>query len=246
MRWFMSQLPERGVTIRNISDETPALALIGPDSRGLLERLSGSDCSNEALPLMALRQMEVALAPACVVRMSISGELGYEIHANSAYVAAIYHAAKRLGARDIGFRAILSMRLEKSFGIWGREYSPDYSPGMAGMDRFIDYGRDGFIGRDAALAERDRPASRRLALFRVDASDSDANGFEPIWAADRLVGFVTSGGYGHRVGESLALGYIDRDIVPDSSLTTELLGERRSVTLLDVPAYDPTGARMRG
>jgi dimethylglycine dehydrogenase len=250
-RWFSSSLPASGVELRNISDAMPGLALIGPHSRLLLERLSGRDCSNTAFPFMRIRPLETALAPAHVARLSVAGELGYEIHAEAAYLPAIFAAVMRcgadLGVRPVGFRAVLSLRLEKGFGIWSREYSPDCTPRMSGLDRFVDYAKPDFIGRDAAIAERESPPTRRLVAFSIDAGDSDASGHEPIWRGDTLVGFVTSGGYGHTVGQSLALAYVDSEYIDYSAggFEVELLGERRRATLLERPAYDPAGLRMR-
>jgi dimethylglycine dehydrogenase len=200
---------------------------------------------------MRIRPLETALAPAHVARLSVAGELGYEIHAEAAYLPAIFAAVMRcgadLGVRPVGFRAVLSLRLEKGFGIWSREYSPDYTPRMSGLDRFVDYAKPDFIGRDAAIAERESPPTRRLVAFSIDAGDSDASGHEPIWRGDTLVGFVTSGGYGHTVGQSLALAYVDSEYIDYSAggFEVELLGERRRATLLERPAYDPAGLRMR-
>ena len=245
MRWFAATLPASGVVLSNISDATPALVLAGPRSGELLAALGG----DPGLRFMAVAAMDVAMAPTTVARVSLSGELSYEIHADAAYIPSIYRAAKTLGAewgiRDMGYRAMLSMRLEKGFGIWSRDYSPDYTAGMSGLDRFVDFERADFTGRDAALAERDVPPARRLALLEIAATDSDANGYEPIWSGAQLVGFVTSGGYGHRTGKSLALAYLDRGLPADTTLTTDLLGERRAATLLAGAAYDPAGTRMR-
>jgi dimethylglycine dehydrogenase len=197
---------------------------------------------------MGARAMDVGLAPAVVVRVSLTGERSYEIHAEHAYLPALYRAAKRAvtGVRDVGTRAMLSLRLEKGLGVWSREFSPDYTAAESGLDRFVDFARVGFVGREAALREREAPPARRLALLRVDAADSDANGYEPLWAGDRLAGFVTSGGFGHRVGASLALGYVDRGIGAEAELAVDLLGERRAAKVLGGPAFDPAGLRMRG
>lgn len=246
MRWFQDHLPEHGVSIRNISDLTPALTLAGPRSRDLLVALGG----DPSLNFLGVGAMDIASAPATVARISLSGELGFEVHAEAPCIRSIYRAAKNLGKqfgiRDIGFRSMLSMRLEKGFGIWSREFSPDYTPAMSGLDQFIDFNKADFVGRAATLAERDSPPQRSLKLLQVEAADSDANGFEPIWRDNLLVGFVTSGGYGYRTGKSLALGYVDAEVEPTEPLFIDLLGERRSAQILSEPPYDPAGERMRG
>ncbi|MEO6567556.1 MAG: FAD-dependent oxidoreductase, partial [Opitutaceae bacterium] len=246
MRWFQNHLPQHGVSIRNVSDETAALVLAGPRSRDLLTALGG----DPSLSFLSVAAMDIATAPATVARVSLSGELGFEVHAEAPYISSIYSAAKDLGAqfgiRDIGFRSMLSMRLEKGFGIWSREFSPDYTAAMSGLDRFVDFDKGDFLGREAALAERDTRPRRSLKLLHVDATDSDANGFEPIWRDDHLVGFVTSGGYGHRTGKSLALGYVDTEMEATEPLFIDLLGEKRSAQILPEPPYDPSDERMRG
>jgi dimethylglycine dehydrogenase len=251
MRWFNEYLAGEGVTVRNVSEEYGGLALIGPRSRELLSRLASADVSNAALPFMGVTKMDVALAPSIVGRLSVTGELGYEIYTPTLHLAsllnAVLGAADGLDAKHIGIYAINSLRLEKSFGIWSREFSRDYTPRMAQLERFIDYDRPEFIGRDAALRDRDTPPARRLVTLAIDATDADASGYEPIYLGDRMVGFTTSGGYGHCVKQSLAMGYIDSDVADDATgLTVPVVGERRPCRILTQAAYDPTGSRMRG
>jgi dimethylglycine dehydrogenase len=117
---------------------------------------------------------------------------------------------------------------------------------MAGLDRYIAYERSDFIGREAALRDRDAEPERRLVTFAVDAADADATGYEPIYLQDRLVGFVTSGGYGHCAGTSLAMGYLESSVSDQQQgLTITILGERRPCRIWRAPAVDPSGARMR-
>ena len=141
----------------------------------------------------------------------------------------------------------MSLRLEKSFGAWLREYTPDYTPFQSGLARFIDWRKGDFVGREAAEKLRDQPCSHVLATLVVDALDADAVGDEPVLSDDRVVGFVTSGGYGHTVGKSIALAYLEPDLaMPDAALAVEILGERRAARVAPEPLYDPSGARMRG
>jgi dimethylglycine dehydrogenase len=138
------------------------------------------------------------------------------------------------------------MRLEKSFGTWAREYRPIYGPYEAGLGRFIDLRKGPFIGRDAAAAEQAGGGERRLITLDVSARDADAIGDEPIWHDGRVVGWITSGGYGHSVQKSLALGYVNRDVAHQTDgFEVELIGERRPAMRLSAPAFDPDGTRMR-
>src|SRR6185436_17238075 len=181
-----------------------------------------------------------------VGRISFTGELGYEIwvaaQAEVALVEAIVAAGTDLGLAPFGARALHSLRLEKSFGNWAREFRPIYTPSEAGLDRFVDYDKADAIGVAAARKARDGGAARRLVTFVVDAADADAMGDEPVWHDGKVVGWITSGGYGHCVGKSIALGYIPAALArADSGFELEILGERRAATRTAQALYDPEG-----
>jgi dimethylglycine dehydrogenase len=250
LRWFREHLPAGGVTIRNLSDDWGGIAIFGPRSRDLLARTTREDVGSVAFGFMTARLMDIGLAPALVARMSVTGELGYEIHAPQVYLGSIYDRlleyAGELGIIDAGMYALLSLRIEKGFGIWSREFSRDYTPSESGLARFVAYDKPGFIGREAALLDREVAPDRRLVLLDVDAHDAEANFLEPIWLGDERVGFVTSAAYGHTCGKSLAMGYLARGAaVAGTSLHVTILGERRACRVLGEPPVDPTGSRMR-
>ncbi len=250
MRWFLAHLPSTGVALRNISLERIGFQIAGPQARELLARVTHEDVSGTALPFLSARQMDVGLVPALVCRVTYTGDLGYEIYVHRDHQLALYEALSTAG-RDLGLRsfamyAMMSLRLEKSFGAWMHEYRPDYTPAETGLDRFVNFAKNDFMGRDAAMAERDRPPERRLATFVVDAQDADAWGDEPIWKDGKVVGFVTSGGYAHYSGKSVALGLVPREMIePETRVEIEILGERRPARLVTEPLLDPQGERMR-
>jgi dimethylglycine dehydrogenase len=250
MRWFCEQLGAYDVQVRNITDTYGGIAIIGPNSRALLSRLAAGDVSDRGFPFMAVAQMDLAFAPALIARMSVSGELGYEIYVPTPYLSglldAVLEASSGLDARHIGLYAVNSLRLEKCFGIWSREFSRDYTPRMSGLDRFVAYDKPEFIGREAALKDRASIPEKRLVTLAVDSLDADAAGYEPIWMGTELVGFVTSGGYGHCAGMSLAMGYLQSS-VPDeqAGLSVTILAERRACRVLTQAPVDPSGVRMR-
>ena len=249
-RWFNDLLPATGVTLTNLSDTWSGFALSGPRAREIVQALVEHDLSNAAFPFMSCADMTVAGNHAVVARLSLTGELGYEIYVPASKQPALCDAlmthGRRLGLRHIGNRALDSLRMEKSFGIWSTEYTQSITPGMCGLDRHIAFDKTDFIGRDAALRERDQSADRVLTTLAVDAVDADASGFEPVKCADRLVGYTTSGAYGHAVKQSLALAYIDRTIVRENpALTVDVVGEPRRAQILNQPAWDPLGKRMR-
>ena len=258
MRWFEAHLPAGGgggggVSVRNVSLERIGFQIAGPRAREMLAAAAPSaDVSNRALRFFDAREMEVGLVPALVCRLSYTGDLGYEIYVDPAHQIALYQAlaeaGEEHGMRPFGMRAMMSLRLEKSYGAWMREYRPEYTPAETGLDRFVDFAKNHFIGRDAAMRERDAPPGRRLCTFEVDARDADVWADEPIFAGDEVVGFVTSGGYAHWSGKSIALGFVPVELTEDggAEFTVEILGERRAATLLREPILDPRGERMRG
>jgi dimethylglycine dehydrogenase len=143
-------------------------------------------------------------------------------------------------------RALLCLRLEKNFGTWYREFRPIYGPFEAGLDRFVKLDKPDFIGKAAALKEKTDGPKRTRIFMVVDATDCDVMGDEPIWIDGKVVGWVTSGGYGHCVGQSLAQGYIPTELFrADLQLEIEILGERRPARLQMDPPFDPQALRMR-
>jgi dimethylglycine dehydrogenase len=252
MRWFTEQLDgEPDVHIENISDTMGGIAIAGPRARDILMQTTAVDVSNAAFPFVSVRAVDLGFSPATVARLSVTGELGYEIYVPATHLPSLYQslgpAMLMAGARDIGMYALNSLRLEKQIGIWSREYSRDYTPRMARLDRFIDYERKEFIGMDAALRDRDAVPSHRLVTLALDEGDADVSGYEPVTYGNKLVGFVTSGGFGHYSGISLAMGYVDSAVSEkEGDLRVTVLGRSRSCRILPNAAFDPEGSRLRG
>ena len=137
--------------------------------------------------------------------------------------------------------------MEKSFGIWSREFTPEYTPAMCGFDRFVAYGKADFVGREAALEDRETTPEHRLVSLEIDSSDADAWGYEPIWHKEEFAGYVTSGAYGHTVGKSLALAYVKTPFLDssDNEFSVHIVDKRVPAAILPGAAYDPSGSRMR-
>ena len=189
---------------------------------------------------------------ALVQRVSYTGDLGYEIFANPTCQRALHQTlvehGSDLGLRPFGMRAMMSLRLDRFFGSWGREFSPDYTPAETGMDRFIDWKKSGdFIGKTAALAEKATGPNRRLMAFAVNAKDADVIAYEPIWHAGDVIGFCTSGGYSHWSETSLALGFVPTEqAVEGLEVEIEILGDMRPARLITTPLFDPERKRLLG
>lgn len=250
MRWFEQHLPDSGVKLENRSDTLLALAISGPNASAILRAAFGGSVLDGLDKVLSVRHAELGTAPGFVARISLTGETGYEVYTDSYHFRSVYRqllaAGEDFGLRKIGVWALLSLRLEKSYGIWSREFAPDYDPFEAGLDRFIDFEKPEFVGRDAVMQLRSVPPKRRLVTLTVEATDVDAAGFEPIWIGDRLVGYTTSGGFGHSTGKSIAMAYMDVASISESApYEVHVLGERRRAALAPEALYDPAGERLR-
>jgi dimethylglycine dehydrogenase len=251
LRWFGQHRSAESLIIRPCAMEYNGFAVAGPNARELLQGLVRVDLSTAAFPFMSFRRIDVGMIPALVGRVSFTGDLGYEIWVTSDYTRALYdllrEAGKTFDLRVFGGRALNAMRLEKSFGNWAREYRPIYGPYEAGLGRFVDLKKNDFIGREAAAAAKEAGGGKlRLIAFEVAARDADAIGDEPIWHDGKVVGWVTSGGYGHRVQKSLALGYVPAQLATEETgFEIEIIGEKCGARRLAAAAFDPEGLRMR-
>ncbi len=249
MRWFHDHM-DTAVVLRDISDATTGFSLSGPNARKVMAR--ATDGAFTDLPFMGCGTFDIGLLRCKVGRLSVTGELGYEIHCCAAEHITLRETLLAAGAgldvREIGFNAMLSLRLEKSFGIWSAEFTQAYTAAQTGMDRWIAWDKGDFIGRDAALAERDgHGPAQRLVTLEIDATDADASGYEPVWKDGERVGFVTSGGYGHTVGKSLAMAMLDRDLAEiGTELTVHVVGAARQGRVIAPSPRDPAGRAMRG
>ena len=201
----------------------------------------------------------MAGADVLALRVNYVGELGWELHARTDEQLALYDALMAAGAehglRDVGMYAMESMRLEKSYRAWKGDLDHELSPLAAGLGRFVDPDKAAaFVGKAALAAERERGPATAFVTLELEAADGDGGGAEvdalygcALFAGDERVGLVTSGGYGHRLGRSLALGYAaPARAVPGTALEVELFGARRAARVVAESPYDPENARPRG
>ncbi|HZT18212.1 MAG TPA: aminomethyltransferase family protein, partial [Dongiaceae bacterium] len=253
MRWFEAHLPADGsVRVTRFDLGLVGLSIAGPRSREVLQLLTDEDVSKTAFKFLEHRSMDIANVPAMINRVTYTGDLGYEIWVRPEYQRRLYQEimdkGRAFGIVNFGMRALLSLRLEKSFPTWYRELRPIYGPFEAGLDRFVDLGKNDFIGREAAAKEKAEGGKLRRVSLIVEATDADVLGDEPIWHAGKVIGWVTSGGYAHYVDKSLAQGYVPKELAGDiapGAFEIEIIGERRPATIITEPLFDPEGARMR-
>ena len=252
MRWFEQHLPAAGVSLKNVSRERIGFQIAGPRAQELLSRVTLADVSTAAIPFLSIQEINIGQCQAIVQRVSYTGDRGYEIYVPWYNQVALYdlltQAGQDLGLRPFGMRAMMSLRLDKSFGSWMREFKPDYTPLETGLDRFVAYNKPvEFIGKAAALAEREQGVARKLCTFEVDARDADAVAWEPIWHDGEVVGYVTSGGYSHYAQKSIAFGFLPVKLIEEGRrVEIEILGEMIPARLYSTPLFDPNNEYLRG
>ena len=249
MRWFNDQMQD-GVSVRDLGDDICGFALIGPNSQFVLQKVAEGDVSK--MRFMDCKRLDVGLIQSRVARMSVTGEMGFELNCKMGDHIALRRILLEAGAdhdiREVGFNAMLSTRIEKSFGIWSAEFTQDRTPGMTAMDRWIDWDKPDFIGKAAAVAERNGNGPEKIQVtLEIEDGDSDASGYEPIWSeAGDMVGFVTSGAYGHTVKKSLAMALIEPALANEgTAVTVHIVGVERRAKVITPSPYDPNGMAMR-
>jgi len=253
-RWFLAHLPEGSpIRFETLSLSMVGLTVAGPRSRDVLQKLTDTSLATKDFPFMSFRRVNIGMAPVWLSRMTYTGDLGYEIWIAPEYQRylfdLIWDAGKEFDMRLFGFRALITMRLEKNFGTWYREFRPIYTPLESGMERAMKFDHE-FIGRAAVEAEMKTGPARKLVMFRVDVDQdkpADVLGDEPVFHNGEVVGWITSGGYAHYSGVSLALGYIPAALAAEGTtgFEIEIIGNMRPAHLQLEPVLDPSGSRMR-
>lgn len=249
LRWLEDKVAGSPVKLRAVTGELTGIAITGPRARELLALVSNGDVSSSALPFMSVRRLSVAGADAWVARVSFTGELGYEIYSDVDTQKQVYHAlletGETLGLRHFGVRALNSLRLEKGYGGWGRDYTSDYTPDEAGMGRLVRVDKGDFIGRDAVTASRVRLPAKTLRLLAIETRDVDPFGNEAVFAQGQAIARLTSAAHSYTFDRGLGLAYLPAEVSGDMPLEIELLGERYRARVVHTAPYDPQGARLR-
>jgi dimethylglycine dehydrogenase len=243
-------LPD-GTTFQSLTDTTAGFNIAGPQSRALLSRLTNTDLSDTAFPFFRSAKITVAGVDCVALRVSFTGDLGWELHCAEAdqdtLYTALIAAGKDLKAGPVGSRALMSLRVEKGYGSWGRDYSPEYWPQESGLAALIRDDKP-FLNRDAWEKIRHQPPRDLMVMLEIDATTADAQGGEPIFLPDGTpAGQISSGAYGYTVGKSLGLAYLKpAHAIPGTQLTVAILGGAVPARVLAEPPFDPEGRRLRG
>ena len=250
-RYFDMVSRADSVSFESLTEAWSGFNVAGPGARALMSRLTDADLGNDAFKFMRSRQIQVAGIDAVAIRVSFSGDLGWEIYVPVAHQLALRDALLQAGrefdARPVGSRALLSLRVEKGYGSWSREYSPEYWPQEVGLERLIKLDKPEFLGREAYLEIAEKPPREKLVVARVETTQADANGGEPVFLTDGTpVGRVSSGAYGHSVGASIALCFIRTEHArAGTQLEIAVLGQPHSAVILENPPFDASGSRLR-
>ncbi|MGI9450766.1 MAG: GcvT family protein [Geminicoccaceae bacterium] len=245
--WLNAHAPGDGVSIRNLTASHQCLALAGPKSRDVLAALTREDVSNDAFPWLACRKLRLGQWDATVLRVSFTGELGYELHVPSEHLLGLYEKVIAVGVpAPAGALAVEAMRIEKGYLHWRADLITERTPLEASLERFVDLDKGDFLGRDALLRQRESGPPTRLVSLAVDCEIAPAHPGDPIFSGETLLGAVTSAAFGHRVQQNLAMGYLPVEAATAGTrLEISILGNRYPAEVLDAPAYDPSNQRPR-
>jgi len=244
-RWFEKFLPKEGVNYKNRSDDLHGIAISGPNSRKLLSRISRDDVSTKALKFRDTRETFIGGVPAILNRISFSGELGYEIYVAPQFQLKLFEEieanGKDLGLKLYGSRALMSLRLEKNWGVWTMDFRPDFTAVESGLDTFINWDKN-FIGKESTLIEKKQGPKKKLVTMTVETENIDVTNDEAILKDKKCVGYITSGGYAHHIKKSMALGYVPIELSKhNTTLDVEINGKIYLAHVTDRPLYDANG-----
>ena len=239
------------VKLRDLSADLGSLVVAGPRARELLTKITRADLSNAAFPWLSAREIDTVAGPMLAMRVNYVGELGWELPPPVAQMPALYaalwHAGQAFGLRDFGLYAMDSLRVDKCYRGWKSDLESGYSPLEASLERFVDLDKTSFTGRDALLAERDRPATQRFVALLFDSEgDAEAPYCSLVFQGDDTIGLTTSGVWSHTLKRSVALAYVRADLaLAGTRLAVDVLGRRCAVTVQREPLYDPANQRLR-
>ncbi|MEO9516997.1 MAG: FAD-dependent oxidoreductase [Paracoccaceae bacterium] len=252
MDWLSQHTrPDEDVTVASLTNDWTILVLAGPKSRDVLSRTSRADWSADAFPWLSVREAFIGIAPAVVMSVSFSGELAYEIHVPNAHLYAAYLALRKAGEGQgmhlFGARAVDAMRLEKGYLHWKAEILTEFDPFEAGLDRFVRMEKDDFAGKAALQSRLNAGPNKKLVTFAIASKAVPAHSGASVMRNDKVVGTVTSGGWGHRVDRNLAMAFVDPKLASvGTQLELDLIGLRAPAEVIESGPFDPSNARPKG
>ncbi|MEO1494377.1 MAG: FAD-dependent oxidoreductase [Pseudomonadota bacterium] len=254
--WIRRSIPEgMKAQLVDVTSANAVLSLFGPNARRILQAVTRDDVSTEAHPFARAQRIGIAGCSVLALRITYVGELGWELHMPTEYAQSVYDALQEAGAehglRNAGYRAIETLRLEKGYRAWGSDIGPDHTPEEAGLGWAVKLATDiPFKGRDAIAKQRVQGVRKIMATFTT-APDIILSGRETIYRNGERCGWLSSGGYGHTIGQSIGMGYvrsdavIDRDHVLSGQYELEVATVRVPAEITLTPLYDPRSERVK-
>ena len=248
--WLKQHMPENGVSFKNLTGSHTALHLAGPNSRQILSEITDAALDNKSFPWLSARSITIGMAPVLAMRVTFTGELGYELHMPSEYSYGVYErilkAGKKHGLTHFGLWATDSMRMEKGYHAWKQDLSSEYTPLESGLERFVAFNKGNFLGKDALLKQKEKDLPKKLVGFVVDCDIAAAHTGDPIYLDNNLAGVVTSGEYGHYVEKNIAMGYVDSEHAEIGKVfEISIIGSKYKATIVPMPIYDAEHERPR-
>jgi len=249
--WFNFHLYKKEeVNIKNVTKDYGVLVLAGPNSRKVLSQLTSQNLNNSDFPWLKGKEILINKIPVRALRVNYVGELGWELHLPMSQMESLYDSIYEVGKKEniinFGTYAVNSLRMEKAYRGWGAELTGEISLVEAGMDRFFNLKKkNNFFGAKALQNKVQSGVDIKIVYLEVDVDNADARGNEPVYHNNKIVGVVTSGGYGFRTKKSLAFAYVRSDLANGGNLEIEIQGQKRKAKILDQVVYDPDNQRLR-
>ena len=255
--WLRDRIPpDCHAVLTDVTSGWSVLSVMGPESRALLQPLSADDLSNDAFPFGTSREIDLGYARVRATRISYVGELGWELYVPTEFAPGVFDVILEDGAAHglhlAGYHALNSLRIEKGYRHWGHDITNEDTPLESGLGFTVKWDKaGGFIGREALDEYRNAPLKRRLVQFRLEDPEPMLYHEEPIWREGVRVGRTTSGMYGHTLGGSVGLGYVehpegvDHEFMASGNFELEVAGKRFAAAASLRPMYDPTGEKIK-
>jgi 4-methylaminobutanoate oxidase (formaldehyde-forming) len=247
---------ERAAVI-DVTSGSAVLSIMGPNSRALLQSLTSTDMSNDAFPFGTSRIIDIGYARVRASRVTFVGELGWELYIPTEFATGVFDvivaAGPQFGLKHAGYHALNSLRMEKGYRHWSHDVSPDDTPLESGLGFTVAWNKPGgFIGKEALLKQKESGVKKRLVQFAMKDPMKNLYHNEPIWRNGEIVGHITSGMFGHAIGKSIGMGYVenhhglvDKAFVMDGTYEIEVAGERFAAEAQLDPFYDPKSERVK-
>jgi len=249
--WFNRHLSKgETVNIKNVTKDYGVLVLAGPKSRKVLSQLTSQNLNNNDFPWLKGKEILINKIPVRALRVNYVGELGWELHHPMSQMESLYDSIYEAGEKEniinFGTYAVNSLRMEKAYRGWGTELTGEISLVEAGMDRFFNLKKkNNFFGAKALQHKVQSGVDIKIVYLEVDVDNADARGNEPVYHNNKIVGVVTSGGYGFRTKKSLAFAYVKSNLANGGNLEIEIQGQRRKTKILDKVVYDPDNQKLK-